>query len=243
MTTIRYNFIHQFAILIPYSFYMRSYRYLAFITAFFSVVLILSNIASSKILSLGWFSFDGGTILFPLAYIFGDVLTEVYGYAKSRQVIWTGFAMNILMALTFFVVGILPPAMDWGNQDAYNAILGVVPRIVLGSLCAYLIGEFLNSYVLAKLKVKTAGKYFWLRAITSTLIGEFFDTTVFLLIAFVGILPWDLIWIIWVSNYIFKVGIEILFLPLTYRVVAFLKKKENEDYFDKDTNFNPLKLS
>ncbi|MFZ2190212.1 MAG: queuosine precursor transporter [Candidatus Magasanikiibacteriota bacterium] len=222
---------------------MKQYKYLAFITTLFSVVLILSNIASSKILSLGWFSFDGGTILFPLAYIFGDVLTEVYGYANSRRVIWTGFIMNLLMVFTFFVVGILPPAMDWGNQGAYDAILGVVPRIVLGSLCAYLIGEFLNSYILAKLKVKTAGKYFWLRAIGSTLVGEFFDTTIFLLIAFAGVLPWDLIWIIWISNYIFKVGIEIIFLPLTYRVVNFLKKKENEDFFDKDTNFNPLHLN
>jgi uncharacterized integral membrane protein (TIGR00697 family) len=133
--------------------------------------------------------------------------------------------------------------MDWGNQAAYDAILGVVPRIVLGSLCAYLVGEFLNSYVLAKLKVKTNGKYFWLRALGSTLIGEFFDTSIFLLIAFTGVLPWDLIWIIWVSNYIFKVGIEVIMLPITYRVVTFLKKKESEDYYDRKTNFNPLKLS
>lgn len=218
------------------------YRYLAFITAFFSVVLILSNIASSKILSLGWFSFDGGTILFPLSYIFGDVLTEVYGYARSRRVIWTGFSMNILMVLIFYIVGKLPPAFDWGNQAAYDAILGVVPRIVLGSLCAYLFGEFMNSYVLAKLKIKTKGKYFWFRAISSTIVGEFFDTTIFLFIAFAGVLPWNLIWIIWVSNYIFKVGIEVIFLPITYRVVAFLKRKENEDYYDVETNFNPIRL-
>ena len=222
---------------------MKPYKYLAFITAFFSVVLILSNITSTKILSLGWFSFDGGTLLFPLSYIFGDVLTEVYGYARSRRVIWTGFFMNVLMVLVFWIVGMLPPAFDLGNQAAYDAILGVVPRIVLGSLCAYLVGEFLNSYVLAKLKVKTAGKYFGVRAIGSTLIGEFFDTSIFLIIAFAGVLPWSLIWIIWVSNYIFKVGIEIIFLPLTYRVVAFLKRKENEDYYDRETNFNPLKLS
>lgn len=221
---------------------MKNYKYLDFITAFFAVVLILSNITSSKILSLGWFSFDGGTILFPLSYIFGDILTEVYGYARSRRVIWIGFAMNILMVLIFYVVGKLPPAMDWGNQSAYDAILGVVPRIVLGSLCAYLIGEFLNSYVLAKLKVKTVGKFLWLRTIGSTMVGQFFDTTIFLLIAFAGVLPWDLIWIIWISNYIFKVGIEVILLPLTYRVVVFLKKKESEDYYDKDTNFNPIKL-
>lgn len=218
------------------------YRYLAFITAFFSVVLVLSNIASSKILSLGWFSFDGGTILFPLSYIFGDILTEVYGYARSRKVIWTGFFMNILMVAVFFIVGKLPPAFDWGNQAAYDAILGVVPRIVAGSLCAYLFGEFINSYMLAKMKIWHKGKYFGLRAIGSTLVGEFFDTSIFLFIAFAGLLPWNLIWIIWVSNYIFKVGIEVILLPLTYRVVAFLKKKENEDYYDRDTDFNPIKI-
>lgn len=222
---------------------MKPYKYLPFLTALFSVVLILSNITSTKILSLGWFSFDGGTILFPLSYIFGDVLTEVYGYGRSRRVIWTGFLMNVLMVLVFWIVGILPPAFDWSNQAAYDAILGLVPRIVLASLCAYLVGEFLNSYILAKLKIKTAGKYFWLRALGSTMIGEFFDTSIFLLIAFAGVLPWNLIWIIWVSNYIFKVSIEIVLLPITYRVVAFLKKKEEEDYYDRKTNFNPLHLS
>jgi len=221
---------------------MKNYKYLAFFMTFFSVILILSNIASTKILSLGWFNFDGGTLLFPLSYILGDMLTEIYGYTNSRRVIWTGFFMNILMILVFWLVGILPPAFSWKNQIAYNTILGIIPRIVLGSLTAYLIGAFLNSYILAKLKVKTAGKYFWIRAIISTLIGEFFDTSIFIIIAFVNILPWNLIWIIWISNYIFKVGIEIIFLPITYKIVNLLKKKENEDYYDKNTNFNPLKI-
>lgn len=222
---------------------MRQYKYTDFITAAFVTVLILSNISSSKILSLGWFSFDGGTILFPLAYIFGDVLTEVYGYARARRVIWTGFAMNLLMVLVFWFVGKLPPAMDWGNQAAYDSILGVVPRIVLGSLTAYLFGEFINSYVLAKLKIKTQGKYFWLRAIGSTIAGEFFDTSIFLTIAFAGILPWNLIWVLWISNYIFKIGTEVLLLPVTYHVVGWLKKKETEDYYDRDTDFNPIKVA
>jgi len=221
---------------------MKTFKHLDAITAFFAVVLILSNITSTKILSLGWFSFDGGTILFPLAYIFGDILTEVYGYARARRVIWIGFAMNLLMVITFWVVQKLPPALDWGNQTAFESILGVVPRIVLGSLCAYLIGEFLNSYVLAKIKIKTQGKFLWLRTIGSTVVGQFFDTTVFLLIAFAGVLPWDLIWIIWVSNYIFKILVEIILLPVTYRVVGWLKKKEEVDYYDRDTNFNPLKV-
>lgn len=218
------------------------YRYLEFITALFVTVLIVSNISSTKILSLGWFSFDGGTILFPLSYIFGDILTEVYGYARSRRVIWTGFAMNLLMVIVFYVVGKLPPALDWPYQESFMNILGVVPRIVAGSLCAYLVGEFMNSFILAKLKVKTAGKHFWLRAIGSTIVGEFFDTSIFLLIAFAGVLPWNLIWVVWISNYIFKVGIEVVLLPLTYRVVAWLKRREQVDFYDVDTNFNPLKL-
>lgn len=221
---------------------MKSYKYLDIITTAFAVVLLLSNITSTKILSLGWFSFDGGTILFPLAYIFGDVLTEVYGYARARRVIWIGFAMNLLMVLTFWLVGKLPPAMDWGLQESYSNILGVVPRIVLGSLCAYLVGEFINSFVLAKIKVKTKGKFLWLRALGSTVLGQFFDTSIFLLIAFAGILPWNLILVLWISNYIFKILVEIILLPFTYKVVKFLKKKEGEDYFDKNTDFNPIKI-
>src|SRR3989339_608356 len=220
------------------------YKYLDLITATFAVVLILSNITSAAKISNVWgFVFDGGMILFPLAYIFGDILTEVYGYARARRVIWIGFAMNLLMVITFWVVQKLPPAMEWGNQAAFESILGVVPRIVLGSLCAYLVGEFLNSYVLAKIKVKTQGKYLWLRALGSTVVGQFADTTVFLLIAFAGVLPWNLIWIIWVSNYIFKILVEVILLPVPYRIVAYLKKKEEMDYFDTDTNFNPTKMS
>ncbi len=218
----------------------KNYRFIDLITATFVAVLILSNISSTKILSLGWFSFDGGTIIFPLSYIFGDILTEVYGYARSRRVIWTGFAMNLLMVLVFWIVGKLPPALDWPYQDSFMNILGVVPRIVLGSLCAFIVGEFMNSFVLAKLKVKTNGKFFFVRAIGSTVVGQFFDTTIFLLIAFVGVLPLNLIWVIWVSNYIFKIGTEIILYPLTKRIVAWLKKQENEDYYDRDTNFSPI---
>ena len=222
---------------------MKSYKHLDIITTAFAVVLILSNIASSKIASVGWLSFDGGTILFPLAYIFGDILTEVYGYSRARRVIWIGFVMNLLMVLTFWIVGILPSASDWGLQSSYNAILGVVPRIVLGSLCAYVIGEFLNSFVLAKMKIRSGGKKLWQRAIGSTIVGQFFDTTVFLFIAFAGVLQWDLLWVIWYTNYIFKIAVEIILLPATYRVVAWLKIKEAEDFFDTSTNFNPLAKS
>lgn len=218
------------------------YKYLDIITTTFAVVLLLSNITSTKIASLDWLSFDGGLILFPLAYIFGDILTEVYGYARARRVIWIGFIMNILMVITFWLVGILPQDPSWDLQESWNNILGVVWRIVLASLVAYLVGEFTNSYILAKLKIKTKGKMLWLRTIGSTIVGQFLDTTIFLLIAFAGVLPWSLLGVIWLTNYIFKIVIEIILLPLTYKVVAWLKKKENEDYYDKDTNFNPLKI-
>ena len=219
---------------------MPRFKHLDLLTAAFAVILVLSNIASTKIAILNGMSFDGGLILFPLAYIFGDILTEVYGYARTRRVIWIGFAMNLLMVLTFWLVGMLPADPIWGLQDSYNAILGVVPRIVLGSLAAYLLGEFMNSYVLAKLKVKMDGKRFWFRAIGSTFVGQFFDTTVFLLIAFAGILPWSLLWTIWLTNYVFKILLAVVLLPVTYRVVNWLKKKEEIDYFDKDTDFNPI---
>jgi len=230
----------------------RAYRYLDLITALFVTVLIVSNIASTKILSLGPLTFDGGTILFPLAYIFGDVLTEVYGYKASRRVIWTGFACLIITALTLGVVGALPPAADWAlpgfetgaaAQSAFLAILGQTPRIVLASLIAYWAGEFTNAFVLAKLKVRTKGRWLWSRTIGSTLVGQLVDTSIFLLVAFWGVFPNALLWTIFVSNYVFKVGIEALFTPLTYQVVNSLKQAEREDYYDHETNFNPLALS
>ncbi len=221
---------------------MRNFRYLSLITAIFVTVLLVSNVASSKILLLGPFTFDGGTILFPLSYIFGDVLTEVYGYAKARRVIWTGFAMVILAVLVFYVVGKLPAAADWGGQAAYDQILGVIPRIVLGSVLAFLVGEFSNSYILARMKVKMKGKHLWMRTIGSTVVGEALDTSVFVLVAFWGVLPNNLLWAIIVSNYIFKVGIEVAFTPVTYAITGFLKQKEGEDYYDKKTDFNPFKL-
>lgn len=220
---------------------MRAYRYLDFITALFVVVLIVSNIASTKVVLLGPFTFDGGTILFPLAYIFGDVLTEVYRYKRSRRVIWTGFFLLILATLTFGIVNALPTPPDQQNTArAFAAILGLVPRIVLASLVAYWVGEFVNSYVLAKLKIATQGRWLWTRTLGSTLIGQGLDTGLFLLIAFYGV--WDnaLLWTVFVSNYVFKVGVEALFTPLTYAIVGFLKRAEREDYYDRDTNFNPF---
>lgn len=210
--------------------------------ALFVAVLLISNIASSKILKLGPFTFDGGTLLFPISYIFGDILTEVYGYRRSRRVIWVGFGCAALMAGVLALVGALPPAEGWQNQEAYEAILGTTPRIVLGSLIAYFAGEFSNSYTLAKMKIWTQGRWLWTRTIGSTLVGEGVDTLLFVTIAFAGSLPWPLFWSIIISNYVFKVGLEAAMTPITYRVTDFLKREENEDVYDTDTDFNPFKL-
>jgi uncharacterized integral membrane protein (TIGR00697 family) len=218
------------------------YRYFDLIMALFVAVLLISNIASTKILELGPFTFDGGTLLFPISYIFGDILTEVYGYRRSRRVIWIGFGCAALMAVVLAVVGALPPADGWENQEAYQAILGTTPRIVLGSLVAYFAGEFSNSYTLARMKVLTQGRWLWARTIGSTLVGEGVDTVLFVAIAFAGTLPWPLFWSIILSNYIFKVGLEAAMTPITYRITNFLKQEENEDVYDVDTDFNPFKL-
>ena len=220
-----------------------TYKHFSTITGLFVAVLLISNVASTKIVDFVWFTFDGGTLLFPLAYIFGDVLTEVYGYKKSRKVIWIGFVSALVMALTFMAIGALPAAADWPYQDAYDAILGLTPRIVLASLVAYAAGEFSNAFVLAKLKIKTKGKSFWARAIGSTFIGQGLDTVLFVLIAFAGVLPTNLLVTIIISNYVFKLLVEVVLLPVTYRVVAWLKKVEQVDHFDTDTNFNPFTTS
>lgn len=219
-----------------------SFKYLDIIAVYFVTVLIISNIASSKILDFGPFTFDGGTILFPLSYIFGDILTEVYGYKQSRRVIWLGFSALIIMSVVFYLVQILPPSTGWEGQKAYEMILGVTPRIVLGSLFGYFAGEFSNSFVLAKMKIWTKGKMLWARTIGSTVIGEGVDTIIFALIAFAGALTNDLLLVIIISNYIFKVLLEIILTPITYQIVGFLKKKEGVDAYDTKTNFNPFSL-
>lgn len=220
----------------------KNYKFLGTISVFFVSVLLISNVASTKIVDFGWFTFDGGTLLFPLSYIFGDILTEVYGYKKARGVIWLGFFSALMMSIVFIIVGKLPSAPDWGNQAAYDAILGLTPRIVLASLVAYMCGSFSNSMILAKMKLWTNGKKLWMRTIGSTIVGEFIDSTLFILIAFLGVLPFSLLITLIISNYIFKTLVEVAFTPLTYKVVNFLKKKENEDYYDKNTNFNPFSL-
>ncbi|MCX6137948.1 MAG: queuosine precursor transporter [Ignavibacteriales bacterium] len=221
----------------------RTYKHLDTITGLFVAVLLISNVASSKIVQLSLFTFDGGTILFPLSYIFGDVLTEVYGYRRSRKVIWIGFGSALLMSIIFMVVGAMPPAQGWINQDAYDKILGLTPRIVAASLIAFFSGEFSNSYTLAKLKIWTKGRHLWMRTIGSTVVGEFVDTALFVMIAFWGMLPTATLTAVIISNYVFKTGVEAILTPVTYRVVAWLKKEEAEDYYDHGTDFNPFSRS
>jgi uncharacterized integral membrane protein (TIGR00697 family) len=233
---------------------MRHYRYFDLIMAVFVTVLIVSNIASSaKIVDWGFsifgihMAFDAGTILFPVSYIFGDVLTEVYGYKNSRRVIWAGFACLALSAVIFWLVKIMPGEAQWqqyAGDKAYLAILGGMSSggIVLASLAGYWSGEFTNSFVLAKMKILTGGRWLWTRTIGSTIAGELVDTVVFVGIASIfKVFPWSLFLTLTVTNYLFKVGVEALMTPVTYGMVSKLKKVENEDYYDRDTNFNPFK--
>jgi len=223
-----------------------SYKYLDVVASFFVSILVISNIASSaKIVDLGvsLFSiplvFDGGTILFPLAYVLGDVLTEVYGFKTARRVILTGFAVLALTTVVFFVLGKLPSEAGWstetGGNTAFNAILGGISYggIVLASLSAYLVGELSNAIILSKLKVKMRGKMLWVRTIGSTLVGEFLDTAIFVLIACVAkVFNWEIFWSLILTNYILKCGIEIIVTPFTYWASSFLKKKEGIDVYD-----------
>ncbi len=220
----------------------KTYKHLDLITVAFVAVLLISNVASTKILLLGPFTFDGGTILFPLSYIFGDILTEVYGYRASRRVIWLGFSATFLMSIIFMIVGKLPPAPGWANQEAYDKILGLTPRIVAASLIAYFAGEFSNSFTLAKMKIMTSGKWLWTRTIGSTLVGEGVDTVLFCIIAFLGALPGSLLVSVILSNYVFKCAFEAAATPLTYGVVGFLKRSEGVDHYDRGIDFNPFRL-
>jgi uncharacterized integral membrane protein (TIGR00697 family) len=222
---------------------MKTYRYYDLILAFFAAVLLISNLSATKLVAFGSIITDGGAVLFPLAYIFGDVLTEVYGYARARRAIWTGFAVMLLAVVSFTIVRYLPAAEEYHDQAAFEAVLGFFPRIVFASLVAYLFGEFLNAYVLAKLKIRTGGKKLWLRLIGSTFIGQLADTVIFALIAFGGVLSgMDMLTFIAIG-WAFKTGVEILLLPVTYRVIAFLKKHENVDAYDTKTDFSPTNLS
>ena len=216
------------------------YRFVLPITGLFVATLLISNTLDTKIFVFLGLALPAGIILFPLAYLFADVLTEIYGYAMSRRVIWTGFAGLVLMVAFYELAQLLPPASFWENQKSFEATLSQLPRIVLASMIAYLCGEFANSFTLAKLKVMTEGRRMSLRFVASTLVGQAIDTTVFVLIAFTGqFAPAALIQII-VSAWAVKVAWEIIALPVTLPIVRWLKRVEDEDFFDRNTNFSPF---
>lgn len=231
----------------------QNYQYYDVVTALFVTVLLISNLLSSaKIVDLGAsigpiaLIFDAGTLVFPISYIFGDILTEVYGYKRSRRVIWLGFVATALMGFFVWLAGALPGEAAWqayAGQSAYDVILGGVSGLIVASLVAYWSGEFSNSFVLAKMKIATQGRWLWLRTIGSTAVGQVVDTTVFFLIATaLGVFPPELLLSLIVTNYILKVGIEVIFTPLTIQIVSLLKKAENEDFYDYDTTFNPFRV-
>jgi queuosine precursor transporter len=222
----------------------KSFKYYDLIMVAFVTILLCSNlVGAAKVCTVWGFTFGAGVLFFPISYVFGDILTEVYGYARSRKVVWAGFAaMSFATFMSWFILS-LPPAKDWPYQSAYEIALGGAPRIVLASLLAYFAGEFANSFTLAKMKIFTKGKWLWTRTVGSTVVGEGIDSLIFYPIAFVGTWPLSLVIQVMITNYCLKVGWEILMTPLTYKVVNFLKRKEHEDYYDYNTNFTPFSLN
>jgi uncharacterized integral membrane protein (TIGR00697 family) len=229
-----------------------SYRFFPWVTAIFVTALIVSNIVAVKLIQVGPFTLTAALLIFSVSYIFGDVLTEVYGYARARQVIWIGFGCNLLAVVAFYSAGRLPPAPAWAlpgfdtpaaAQGAYDAVLGFTPVILFASVAAYLAGEFLNSFVLAKLKLATRGRWLWVRTIASTVAAQAADTGIFVgLLVLGGLYPAQAALAIVAGEWLSKVLYEVAATPVTYAIVNFLKRAENEDYFDWDTNFNPLRL-
>lgn len=221
----------------------RTYKYYDLILAGFVTILLCANlIGVGKVTQVGGFTFGAGIIFFPISYLFGDILTEVYGYARSRKVVWAGFGALAFASFYSWFILHLPPAPGWGHQPAYETVFGSTPRIVFASLFAFWAGEFVNSFTLAKLKVATGGRKLWMRTIGSTIVGEAVDSALFFPIAFFGTWSGPMLLEVLLTNYAIKVLWEVAMTPITYRVVAFLKRTEHEDYFDRDTNFNPFSL-
>jgi len=211
------------------------------IAAIFVTCLITANVIAVKVVSFGQFILPAAIIIFPLSYIFGDILTEVYGYGRARRVIWLGFLCNLIFVFFVWAGQVLPPAAFWGGQEAYEKILGYTPRLLGASFAGYLVGEFANSIVLSKMKILTRGRWLWSRTIGSTIVGQGLDTVVFIILAFVGTPSFALVMILY--HWLAKVGIEAVATPFTYTVVNYLKKKEAVDTYDYKTNFNPFLVS
>jgi uncharacterized integral membrane protein (TIGR00697 family) len=221
----------------------RCYRYYDLVMAAFVTVLLCANvIGAAKVAKVGPFTFGAGVLFFPISYIFGDVLTEVYGYARARKVVWAGFGALGFASLMSWSILAFPPAPGWPHQAAYETVFRATPRIVLASLVAYFGGEFCNSYVLAKMKLVTEGRLLWTRTIGSTIVGEAVDSAIFYPLAFLGLWSNDLVLKVMATNSTVKVLWEAVMTPLTYRVVNFLKRAESEDYFDRHTDFTPFSL-
>lgn len=222
---------------------MKHYKYFSFITGIFCAALIVSNVLDTKFFQIGSTAFPAGIILFPVVYVFGDVFTEVYGYKQSRKAIWAGFFSLLILVVTLEIARQLPPADFWKDQAAFEIILGKVWRIAAASITAYLCGEFVNSFTVAKLKLKQQGKSMPIRFVTSTVLGQAVDTAVFIIIAFAGTMPVAAMVTVFLSAWAFKVIWEVVALPITIPLVKWLKRSEDEDYFDEGTNFNPFRLS
>jgi len=228
----------------------RTFKYYEFVMVAFVVLLVCSNlIGPAKICQMdlpvvGLVTFGAGVLFFPISYVFGDVLTEVYGYARSRRVIWAGFAALAFASFMAWAVVALPPAPFWKNQAAYEIAFGQAWRIALASMFAYFCGEFVNSFVLAKMKILTAGRWLWTRTIGSTIFGEAVDSALFYPFAFygTGIIPDDKLPLVMLSQFVAKVGVEVVFTPVTYLIVGWLKKSEGVDHYDRDTQFTPFTL-
>lgn len=221
----------------------RVYKYYDLVMASFVTVLLCSNIiGAEKVVNIYGFSFGAGVLFFPISYIFNDVLTEVYGYSRSRKVIWAGFGALIFASFMSWFVRKLPPDPNWQYQDAYDVVFGQTPRIVIASITAFWAGEFTNSFVLAKMKLLTRGRFLWTRTIGSTIAGEAVDSLIFYPVAFYGFWTDELLLKVMITNYAIKVGWETIITPVTYKIVNFLKKAENEDYYDWNTDFNPFKV-
>jgi uncharacterized integral membrane protein (TIGR00697 family) len=227
----------------------REYRYYDFVMAAYVCILLCSNLigpakeTSIQVPLLGTWTFLAGVLFFPISYIFGDILTEVYGYGRDRRVVWAGFGALAFASIMAAVVVHLPASKgSLASQPAIEAVFGNTPRIVLASITAFLCGTFVNSYVLAKMKIRTQGRWLWTRIVGSTLCGELVDSMIFYFMAFYGRMPGAHLVVIMFTQYALKSGWEIIAAPLTYRIVAFLKKAENEDYYDIGTNFTPFSL-
>lgn len=218
------------------------FRYFDFVMAAFVTVLLLSNvIGAGKVAELGGVTFGAGILFFPLGYVIGDVLTEVYGYARARRCIWAGFAALLFMAFMSWVVVSLPAAAGWTGQGAYEAVFGQVPRIVFASIIAFWAGEFVNSFVMARMKIWTRGKALWSRTIGSTIVGQGVDSLIFYPLAFLGVWETNQVLIVMATNWAMKVAWEVVLTPVTYAVVGALKRREGVDVFDDGTNFTPFR--